>query len=235
MQLYRSKVLENFSSFSVAPTSSKNMREMVDTFLIWKTIEYFQPAKLLEIGFFAGQTLGIMYESAGPNAKLTSVDINYSKRHIFQKIFPQAQIEYHEISSINLKIDENFDFFNIDGNHDYKHAENDINFALTHCLPHSIIYVDDYHFSGVNQAIKESLLGQNQFVPFLCGDMGMFFHHVGHSADNFLDQWLQHRANNFIYFHNIDYNGFTVLEAKLPNFFVDNKKMFIEACKFYDL
>ena len=87
MKLYQSQVLANLENFRVANTSSGLMRERIDMFLLWKTVEYFCPKNLLEIGFFAGQSTGIITESAGPDSMLTSVDIDFSQRHIFEKIF----------------------------------------------------------------------------------------------------------------------------------------------------
>jgi predicted O-methyltransferase YrrM len=94
------------------------MRERVDMFLLWKTIEYFRPKKLLEIGFFAGQSMGIMLESAGPDAEITSVDKDFSKKHVFEHIFPNNNINFIEIDSRQLQLDPQtkYDFISIDGN-----------------------------------------------------------------------------------------------------------------------
>ena len=95
--------------------------------------------------------------------------------------------------------------------------------------------MDDFKLPGVDRVIKEHLMGQHDFVPFMSGDQEMFFRHVSYATDEFLDHWIQDKANNFIYFHNRDYHGYTLLESKTPNLFVENRSMFLQALQFYNL
>jgi predicted O-methyltransferase YrrM len=239
MKFYQSQVLANLENFRVAYTynSSGLMRERIDMFLLWKTIEYFQPKNLLEIGFFAGQTAGIITESAGPDATLTSVDIDFSRRIIFEKIFLNHNINFIKTDSLQLELDSNkkYDFISIDGNHDYSYVLNDFNKCFPHMHKNTILYMDDYCFPGVEQVICEELLGKNDFVPFMMGDQAMFFHHISHSADEFLDEWIQDKSKNFIYFENVEIFGVQVLRSRLPNIFVEHPTLFTQALEFYKL
>jgi predicted O-methyltransferase YrrM len=238
MKLYQSRVLANLENFRVASTSSGLMREQIDMFLLWKTVEYFCPKNLLEIGFFAGQSAGIITESAGPDSTLTSVDIDFSFRPIFETIFlNHNNINFIEIDSLKLELDSNkkYDYILIDGNHDYNYVLND----FTKCFPcmhkNTILHIDDYSLPGVEQVICEELLGKNDFVPFMMGDQAMFFHHISHSADKFLDEWIQNKSKNFIYFENVEVFGTLVLRARLPHLFVEHPTFFLQALEFYKL
>lgn len=238
MKLHNSRVLANLDLFnSIMPTSF--MRCANDIYLMWKVCEYFQPKSILEIGFFAGQTFGQILEATPTDAKLVSVDIDYSNRPIFQQVFqhePKAQqIQFIETNSMNLELTESFDFIHIDGEHTYEYALNDLTKSLTMMHKNTILCMDDFNTPGVGQVIDEHLLGQHDFVPFLSGDQEMFFHHRSHSADIFLDEWLQEGARNFIYFSNYDFHGFTVLRAQTPKIFEENRSIFQQALQFYNL
>jgi hypothetical protein len=237
MKFYQSQVLGNLDHFKVAPTSTGLMRDRVDMFLLWKTIEYFHPKKLLEIGFFAGQSTGIMLESADPDAEITAVDITFCQKHIFENIFPNTNINFIEIDSQQLQLDPyvNYDFILIDGNHDYEYVLKDFSNCFPHMNKNTILFMDDYYLPGVEQVICEKLLGQHDFVPFMVGDQSMCFHHVGHSADDFLDHWIQDKSKNFIHFENKKMFGFLLLQATLPNIFVDHPDIFRQSLEFYKL
>jgi predicted O-methyltransferase YrrM len=229
MKLHQSTVLNNIKLFPML------MRYPNDMFLLWKTCEYFKPKSILEIGFYAGQSLGIVAEASGPEACFTSVDISYELRDTFDHLFPLPNGKFIPISSKDIVLDEQFDLVHIDGDHSYEYVLNDVNKVLPLLHTNSILCMDDFKLPGVEQVIKEHLLGQHDYVPFMSGDQEMFFHHVSHAADEFLDTWIQNKANNFIYFQNWDYHGYTLLESKTPNLFVENQSMFLQALEFYNL
>jgi len=202
---------------------------------MWKTCEYFKPKSILEIGFLAGQSLGIIIEASGPDTYFTSIDISYRLRDTFDRLFPSPNGKFITIDSKDVALDEPFDFVHIDGNHLYEYVLNDVRKVLPLLHTNSIICMDDFKQPDVEQVIKEHLLGQHDFVPFMSGDQEMFFHHISHVADEFLDTWVQNKAKNFIYFHNHNYHNHVLLESKTPHLFVENQSMFLQALEFYNL
>jgi len=239
MMISESITVENIHKFAVAENLRDGlMRQSNGMYLMWKVCEYFQPTSLLEIGFFAGQTFGLLMESTPANATYVSVDIDYSRRPVFDQVHQSnpkiKNIDFLEIDSADFVwTGPKFDFIHLDGNK--MQVKNDLSNCLTLLHHNSILCMDDYYMNDVNKAILEQLLGQHDFVPFLAGDQEMFFHHVSHSADLFLDEWIQDRARNFMHFSNIDFHGFTVLRANTPEIFVANMDMWQQALKFYNL
>ena len=238
----------NINSVKIANPVKFLMRGLVDTFLIWKTIEYFKSTTLLEIGSYAGQTLGLMCESAGKDSKIISVDIDLQNLQVFQHLFPDNHVEFHQIDSLDMSFDQPFDFIHVDGNHFNPWVENDVIKSLAMSTPNTIISLDDHEKSrfDVDTVIKKYLLGQHNFVPFLEGDSSIFFHHVSHDANEFLDQWLQKDANNFLTFSNKNYfYDYQVLKTSfvsqyslssdLPGLFQDSLDLFKKSLKFYNL
>ena len=211
------------------------MRESNDMFMLWKTAQYFRPQKVLEIGFSAGQSLGLIYEATGCTAELTAVDIDFSKKNVFDMLYPDAKIKCMQLDSLDLDLDSKFDMIHVDGKHDFEHAHSDICKCLDLCHDNSILIVDDYPIPDVTAAINATLMGQYNFVPFMQADQGMYFHHQSQFLDDFLDHYIQKKSCNFIFWHNVELNGYTVLESRLPNLFVENRQIFQQALQFYNL
>lgn len=243
-KMYTSRVLENLHAFPITQTGLTRfpkghglIRNPGDMFLVWKTIEYFKPNTLLEIGFYGGQSMGLYLEAGGPYDKIVAVDIIYRLRSTFDELFPSTNIEFIQNDSTKIDFAEKFDFIVIDGSHDYEFVNQDVKKCLPLLHANSILYMDEYDIEpGVKQTIEENLLGQYDWVPFLAGPQGMFFHHVSHSADNFLDVFVQDKADNFLMFTNqTNWNGFTVLFCKAPLVYTDNINFFIDVLKYYDL
>jgi hypothetical protein len=77
MKLHQSTVLQNLSLFQTMKTRSGLMRDHESMYVLWKTVEYFCPKSVLEIGFYKGQTLGLVSEVCSPTTRILSVDKNY--------------------------------------------------------------------------------------------------------------------------------------------------------------
>jgi predicted O-methyltransferase YrrM len=243
-KMFTSRTLQNLNKFPIteaglrfSPRGKGLIRNPGDMFLVWKTIEYFQPKSLLEIGFYGGQSMGLYLEAGSSYDKIVAVDITYRLRSVFDELFPATNIEFIKSDSREIELNEKFDFITIDGDHNYE----SVNCDLKKCLPllkhNSILYMDEYSICpGVERTIAENLLGQHDWVPFLAGVQGMFFHHISHSADKFLDEFIQNKADNFLIFrNNLNWNGFTVLFCEAPIIYTDNNQFFIDSLKFYDL
>lgn len=239
-KMHQSKILSNIDKFEIVPLTNNNiklMRSFLDMFLLWQVIDYFKLKNFLEIGFAAGQTMGIIYESSGKIGNYLSVDINYDFKHIFEKVFPDTNIVFLKIDSKNLKFnkEEKFDFICIDGDHDYDNVVNDIEKISKIMSEETILYLDDYKIPSVNDAIEDTLIKNKEWVPFLSGDQGVFFHHISKNKCEFLDFKIQEKSKNFIYYINDTMYGNTVLTAKLPHIFSEHTNIFLDALKVYDI
>jgi hypothetical protein len=97
--------------------------------------------------------------------------------------------------------------------------------------------MDDYQsFSGVGQVIEEHLLGQHDFVPFMCGGQEMFFCHHSNSVEAFIDKYLITGATDFFEFNNIDFHGHSVLDARIHNRAIfESGKIFQQVLEFFNL
>lgn len=242
-KLHQSITLKNLEKFPITskglnmfPRGKGLIRNPGDMFLVWKIIEYFQPKTLLEIGFYGGQSMGLYLES-GDLEEVVSVDVTYNLKPFFDYLFPVNNIKFLCQDSKTINLDQQFDFITIDGNHDYEYVNSDVKKCLPLLKKNSILYMDEYDIEpGVKRSISENLLGQHDWIPFLAGVQGMFFHHISHSADDFLDNFIQNKADNFLKFtNNLDWNGFTVLFCEAPLVYTDSNELFLQTLKFYDL
>lgn len=231
-KLWQSKVLQNWHLWGQQPSRFPN-----DIYLLHKTCEYFCPKQVLEVGFHLGQTFGNLIEACDNDTKFVSVEIDYGKRRqVFDSVFATYNnVTWLEQDSRTLDLQTQFDFVFIDGDHTYEYVNQDIQNALPLLTTNSILCVDDYPEPGVDQAIRQHLLGQNGWVPVIKGHQEMFFFHHSRTLYDFLYVWLQDRARNFINFNHEDYHGYRVVSPDMPNVFRENIDIFLQTLKFYDL
>lgn len=238
--MHRSKVLENLDQFRINDpniTATRLMRSTLDMFLLWQVIQHFRPTSFLEIGFAAGQTMGLMYEASQASGRYLSVDIDYSHRSIFEKVWPSHTIVFYETDSRVAKFDsqQTFDFVHIDGDHSYQGVINDLEKTWPLMHEQTILYMDDYLLPEVDRAIRDGIMGRSDFRPFMYGDQSVFFHHQSQSKDDFVDRYIQQKSNNFIYYLNEEIYDVLALRARLPNVFVEHTQIFIDTLRAYDL
>lgn len=245
MKLHQSETLKHINRFGWTQYNHGRYwlpRDCIGIYTYWKICEYFKPKSVLEIGFLEGLTFGILFESTDVDTKYVCVDINFSsKEKYFDFIFKDDpkydSITFIETDSKNLKLTQSFDLIHVDGDHTYEYVKNDVLKILPLLHKNSILIMDDVteHNPDVNTVIKELLLGQHDFVPFLSADREMFFHHVSHSADDFLDNFLSKDATDIMTFFNYQYEGFTISRGHIANFFNDNTSIFIDQLRKYNL
>lgn len=204
-------------------------------FLLWKTLVYFQPDCILEIGFGAGQTMALILEATESAKNIVSVDKGCRYQNSFNQLFPDNEICFLQQDSKNLNLTNKFDFIIIDGDHDYQMVRNDVEKCLPLLHQDSILCMDDYlFFDGVSKTVKEYLLGQHGFVPFLSGLQNMFFHHQNHDVNMFLDSYIMTDTDDFIQFNQIDYHGYGVLQGTIVSkAFRDDSALFSKILEFY--
>jgi len=244
IKLHQSKILSSYKKFRWSTLVDKRYwkaRDCIGIFLYWKICEYFQPEKILELGFYEGLTFGLMFESTGANATYTCVDHSFASKHIFDELFQDhpkySSIDFLETKTQNLELSQTFDLVHIDADHSYDGVKNDLEKVLPHLHKNSILIMDDFtkEFPGVSRVIEEYLLGQNSFVPFLAGDREIFFHHVSHDANEFLDNFLPKNSTDIMTFFNHDYKGFTITRGHVATFFNDNEQIFFDQLAKYNL
>jgi len=216
-------------------------RDCLGLFLYWKICEYFKPKTIIELGFLEGLTFGLLFESTESSATYTCVDQTFKNKKVFDELFQDhskySSIDFLETKTQDLKLDKTFDLVHIDADHSYDGVKHDLEKVLPHLHKDSILIMDDFtnEFPGVSQVIEEYLLGQNSFVPFLAGDREMFFHHVSHDANDFLDNFLTKDSTNIMTFFNHDYKGFSITRGHVANFFNDNEQIFFDQLAKYNL
>jgi hypothetical protein len=244
MKLHQSTILNNIGRFRWTGHVNGRYwkpRDCIGYYIYWKVCEYFRPKSILEIGFLEGLTFGLMFESTDTDAKYVCVDRTFKGKWHFDELFGDhlkySSIEFLEIDSKNLELTQNYDLVHIDADHSYDGVKNDLEKVLPHLHKNSILIMDDFtkEFPGVSQVIEEYLLGQHSFVPFLAGDREMFFHHVSHDANDFLDNFLTKDSTDIMTFFNYDYKGFSITRGHVVNFFNDNEQIFFDQLAKYNL
>lgn len=243
-KLYQSKILNNLDKFMFANTETGLMRQNLDMFLYWKINEYIKADNILEIGTFAGQTLGLMIEASGKTDGIyTSVDLSFDNLSNLESMFSNMTIDCIKTDSVNLNLIEQYgypvlyDIVHIDGNHSYEYVINDIKKIIPHLHKNSILIFDDYYLSGVNNAIDDFLSNNDiGFVPFMQGDQSIFFHHCNNDLEYFLDEYIyKNDVNDFMYLENTRYKKYVVLKGQLLNVFNKHHDLFLQTLKIYNI
>jgi predicted O-methyltransferase YrrM len=234
MKFHKTEAFKNLNSFS-----GRN-RLNFELLLLFYLIKYFDPKTILEIGFDEGCSFGVMLEAATINSQLTGVDIRLD-RTLFDRIYNDSQhtvdkkITLLHMSSLNFTDDNKYDFINVDGDHSMPTVYHDLVNASKLINQSGIIMIDDYAWEGVNTAIDQFLTLGTDFVPFLMDEQCVYFHHISHSADQFLDVELEKILASFCLLSNTTYKSFLVKEVRCLPAVTSNLDVFSLICKHYDL
>lgn len=194
-------------------TEYDSMRGTISLINIFYLIQYFKCQNILEIGFYEGQTFGMMLEATNEGSQLTAIDINFQKE-IYNKYYADSKytknkkIQLLNMSSEDFTSSEKYDLINVDGSHVLRY--NDLCIAANCLDKNGILMLDDY--KKHDEVVTEFLKLDHKLVPFLMDQQALFFHHPSHSAELFLDEILDNVLFNCCTLNNIDYKGYNVKE-----------------------
>lgn len=235
MKFHETQVFKNLNRYS-----GKN-RLNFELTLLFYMIKYFVPKTILEIGFDEGCSFGVMLEATTSNSQLTGVDIRLD-RTLFDSIYNNTHhIVTKNIALLNMSsldftdINNKYDFINIDGDHSMPTVAHDLVNASKLIKQSGIIMIDDYAWKGVDTAIDQFLTLNTDFVPFLIDEQCVYFHHISHSADEFLDVELKKIFASFCSLSNTTYKSFFVKQIQCLPAVTNNLDIFSLICKRYDL
>lgn len=215
----------------------KSMRSPCSMMTLMKILEYFQPKKILEIGFFQGQTLGLICESVPEESDLTTIDVQIDLS-VFDRLFgdiikqKMLNVQFLEMDSRRYQPDRQFDFINVDGGPELRY--DDLMMASTTISPDGIIMFDNY---GKFPDQIETFLSQGTgLVPFLIDGQALFLHYPHHDANDFLDNVLPKYFLHFCDVVNVDYHSHLISEIKpIPVSIHIFDRVVLEFCKSMDI
>ena len=200
------------------------MRSYPSAIMVFLLIQHFGLSKILEMGFHEGLTFGVMLEATGPGAELTSFDIDvkidlYNKYYRNSEYVQDKQVHVLEVASENFVPQSTYDFINVDVDTTVSNDESRFGLGRARALinaskcisQNGIIMLDDYQ--GQSAAIDDLLATNCDFVPFLVDDKAMYFHHVSHDANDFLDSVVEDAFVTFCNTSNIEYQGHLVKQV----------------------
>lgn len=176
MKFYQLQTHQHLDEFCM-----EESRNFLDLLLLQKLMCLLKLKNILEIGYFEGLTFGIFYESSSDDTQLTSCDITYD-RDIFRKFYKTEKIcTFHKCKSSELKLDIQYDFISIDGDHTYETVIEELNMLEKWATSDCIIMIDDHNNPGVEQALAEFIPVAN-FAPVLIGPQQVFLVRKGNES-----------------------------------------------------
>lgn len=174
------------------------MRTNISLMTVFYIIQYFKPKNILEMGFYEGQTFGIMLEAADANCELTALDLEF-RMELYDRYYKNSKptldkkINLITTNSNNFCPAGQFDFINVDtGTPEELDTVRATDFknAMNWLSKDGILMLDNYE--ECEKIFLSSILQEEnlRIVPFLKDDQAMYFHHVDHDANHFLDSFI---------------------------------------------
>jgi predicted O-methyltransferase YrrM len=210
------------------------LRVAPDSFFLFELIKYLNPQKILEIGFSEGFTVGL-YLDAVPTVIVDCVDLSWQHSKIFSVGADQSRTKLHKIDSRQLDFVSEFDFINVDANHDYEFALNDINKALQALKPSGLIMIDDWPGEGVTRAVKECL--EKQLITPLFQTEQMLFAVRGNEQidlNPYFDS-MRERTQEFTTWHQENYFGHQITRVRYQQCWTRYPDLFHKLIELYEL
>lgn len=210
------------------------MRCTVDAYVYYRIIKKYKYQKILEIGFYEGQTAGLLAEITDPTAHVTCVDPMPQTR-LLDAIYQDLK---HKISLETIKSEhfsfETYDFIVIDGDKNFDTVSHDIRNSAANLNQGGMILVNEYQKSDVSVALLQHMMPTG-LVPFLRTDQTLFFHRSSDDRGDFLDFDLVVPGQQFMRFENLQLWGHSVLNATTLPIFSDRMDFFDLALKEFDV
>jgi len=216
------------------------MRINIDLLLTFYLVHHFKSSNILEIGFYQGKTFAAFVEATLPGSQLTAIDSDLQLT-VFNKYYKDSKytqdkiINLIEIPSEDFNSAEKYDFINVDGNHNYPNAFNDIMKSILLMNQTGILMIDDYKCLGVDQSINKLITMNTGFVPFMISEQTSWWHHNSHDATEFLDVILEKTISPFCSLYNNKYKSFDVKEIKCMPAITEHDDVFKLICEKYKL
>jgi predicted O-methyltransferase YrrM len=228
MKFKDSKTWQNYSQFQLQNRTS------VDSFFLYYFIKFFQPKTILEIGFCEGYTCGL-YLEARPMVAIDCVDLTFNQSKIFDVLGPQSEVCLFVMDSMQLSVSNTYDFINVDGNHDYTFAKNDIDKSVKLLNPGGIIMIDDIGHPGVNKAVLESI-AEKKLTPLIQTDQMVLCMRNGENVMvvPYLNQ-IKELTGDFLFLDQVKIDKFWVQHLHGPKIWTKFPELFAQVIDLYDL
>lgn len=234
MKLHETRFWQEYQRFTPIVKCS-TMRSTVDAWVYYKLQSHYQFRSILEIGFFEGQTAGLLAEVSGPGTKITCVDPD-PRPEIFYSVFSDVASMVGIIKQKSQSIDfEPQDLIIIDGDKQFTSVSSDLAKSLQCIANDGVLVVNEWILPEVQRAIQQ-ILAPTDWQPFLQTHQSLMFHHCSIDRSGFLDQEISSAGvDNFIRFENKIHDGHVVLTVDTLPIFTDRTDYFDRALKDLDL
>jgi SAM-dependent methyltransferase len=211
------------------------MRSTVDGYVYYRFVQQYDFQNILEIGFFEGQTCGLLAESASATARVTAID-PVLNRSVFDSVYHEYtnKVKLVQAASQQFEFDQEYDLINVDGDKSYPAVREDLSNAAQALAHDGVLIVNEYYLETVAQAVSE-VMPQSGLVPFLRTNQSTFFSSPHVDRAEFLDYTLPAQANNFIRFQNIELDKHVILYVDSLPVFTEQLDFFRQAIKLYNL
>jgi predicted O-methyltransferase YrrM len=234
MKFQETSFWKNYSQFTKI-VNGCTMRSTVDGYVYYKLIQEFDFKNFLEIGFFEGQTAGLLAEVSATDARITCID-PAPNTDIFNRTMSDQleKINILSIPSQQFDFSQVYDFIIIDGNKSYDMVSQDISNSVRSLTQSGLLRINEYQKSDVVRAMHDFIDNTN-WIPLIRTNQTLIFHHCSQDRSDFLDYKISDIAKNFINFVNIDIDGHVVLDIQTLPIFTDCPEYFDLALKHYDI
>lgn len=216
------------------------MRVNIEMAVLYHMIKHFNLKSFLEIGFAQGKTFGVYLEASSNGSDLTAIDIAMDRKRLYDVIYANSyavenkNVTLIEIDSLQFKPDKQYDFINVDSSHRYPTTLHEIEYYIKYIKPSGILMLDDFLIEEVDRSIDEFMAVNKNWVPFLMGEQAVFFHHISHSAADFLDNTLE-MFQPFCILYNIEYKNHFVKKVDCLPAITHNNDIFALVCERYKI